>query len=55
MTAENFLAVLAGNASALNVGRRSSRRVLQTGPDDKVFVYYSGAAGTDGAARLVPF
>ncbi|KAL4426127.1 hypothetical protein ABPG77_002713 [Micractinium sp. CCAP 211/92] len=50
VTAENFLAVLAGNASALNVGRRSSRRVLQTGPDDKVFVYYSdhGAPGIVG-------
>lgn len=42
VTAENFLAVLAGNASALKAGRSSSRRVLQTAPNDKVFVYYSG-------------
>ncbi|KAL4452145.1 hypothetical protein ABPG75_007807 [Micractinium tetrahymenae] len=50
VNAENFLAVLAGNASAVNAGRRSSRRVLETGPNDKVFVYYSdhGAPGIVG-------
>lgn len=55
VTAENFLAVLAGNASALNAGRRSTRRVLATGPNDKVFVYYSGAHGASGVTRPVLF
>lgn len=41
VTAETFLAVLAGNASGVPPpSRHSSGRVLQAGPQDKVFVYY---------------
>lgn len=51
VTAETFLAVLAGNASGVPPpSRHSSGRVLQAGPQDKVFVYYSdhGAPGILG-------
>ncbi len=41
VTADTFLAVLAGNASGVPPpSRHSSGRVLQAGPQDKVFVYY---------------
>lgn len=41
VTADTFLAVLAGNASGVPpVGPHSSGRVLGAGPEDKVFVYY---------------
>ncbi|KAK9806827.1 hypothetical protein WJX72_004028 [[Myrmecia] bisecta] len=47
VTAENFLAVLAGNESAL-IG--TSGKVVKSGPNDRVFVYYSdhGAPGIVG-------
>ena len=51
VTAQNFLAVLAGEAAgAPPVGPHSTGRVLASGPGDKVFVYYSdhGAPGVVG-------
>lgn len=43
-TAENFYAVLLGNKSALTGG---SGKVLNSGPNDQVFIFYSdhGAPG----------
>lgn len=48
VTAETFLAVLAGDARA--VAHKGSGRVLASGPDDRVFLFYSdhGAAGVLG-------
>lgn len=45
MTAENFLLVLAGAEPAV-IG--SSGKVIKSGPDDRVFVFYAdhGAPGT---------
>ena len=49
MTAENFLSVLAGEEPAV-IG--SSGKVIKSGPDDRVFVFYAdhGAPGT----HLIP-
>ncbi|KAJ4826192.1 hypothetical protein Tsubulata_023781 [Turnera subulata] len=46
-TAENFLAVILGNKSALSGG---SGKVVDSGPDDRIFIYYAdhGAAGVVG-------
>jgi legumain len=48
VTAETFLAVLEGNKAA--VAGKGSSRVIASGPNDKVFVFYSdhGAAGVVG-------
>lgn len=45
VTAENFLSVLAGEEPAV-IG--SSGKVIKSGPDDRVFVFYAdhGAPGT---------
>ena len=56
VTADTFLAVLAGNASGVPPpSRHSSGRVLQAGPQDKVFVYYrcSSKRVPQGAAVLL--
>ena len=56
VTAETFLAVLAGNASGVPPpSRHSSGRVLQAGPQDKVFVYYRCGCwrGRGGAVGLL--
>ncbi|KAI6204545.1 Kinesin-like protein [Aphelenchoides besseyi] len=38
VTAENFMTILKGNSSAVNGG---NGRVLQSGPNDRVFVYFA--------------
>lgn len=50
MTAANFLAVLAGNRSAIVISPEANGRVLESGPEDHVFVFYSdhGAPGIVG-------
>ena len=50
MTAENFLSVLAGEEPAV-IG--SSGKVIKSGPDDRVFVFYAdhGAPGTPHACK----
>jgi len=48
VTPANFLAVLSGNSSAVNGG---SGRVLPSGPEDNVFIYFSD----HGATGLVAF
>ncbi|KAK7321605.1 hypothetical protein VNO77_32415 [Canavalia gladiata] len=42
VTAENFYAVLLGNKSALSGG---SGKVVNSGPDDRIFVFYSDHGG----------
>lgn len=37
---DNFLAVLGGNKSAIEVGPHSNGRVIEAGPKDRLFVYY---------------
>ncbi|GAQ89237.1 vacuolar-processing enzyme precursor [Klebsormidium nitens] len=53
VNAHNFLAVLAGNKTAVNGG---SGKVIDSGPNDRVFVYYSdhGGPGVLGMPTL-PF
>ncbi|KAL6779593.1 VPE1 [Auxenochlorella protothecoides x Auxenochlorella symbiontica] len=50
VNALNFLAVLAGNRSGIEVSSIANGRVLESGPQDHVFVYYSdhGAPGIVG-------
>ena len=50
VTADNFLAVLAGNESAVSKGGASTGRVIAAGPEDRIFVFYSdhGAPGILG-------
>ena len=50
MTAANFLSVLAGKDPAVSSG---SGKVIKSGPDDRVFVYYAdhGAPGTTGSCK----
>eukprot|EP00887_Chlorella_sp_A99_P007632 scaffold20.g7632.t1 len=50
VNAKQFLAVLAGNVSLAEPGRNGKRKVLATGPEDRIFVYYSdhGAPGILG-------
>jgi len=50
VTAENFLAVLSGNSSAIRASRNANGRVVEAGPTDRIFVFYSdhGAPGILG-------
>lgn len=48
VTPENFLAVLSGNASGVNGG---SGRVIESGPNDHIFVFFSD----HGATGLISF
>ncbi|RMZ57140.1 hypothetical protein APUTEX25_003597 [Auxenochlorella protothecoides] len=50
VNALNFLAVLAGNRSGIEISSIANGRVLESGPQDHVFVYYSdhGAPGIVG-------
>ena len=52
MTAENFLSVLAGEEPAV-IG--SSGKVIKSGPDDRVFVFYAdhGAPGTPHFVQIL--
>ncbi|GFP88057.1 vacuolar-processing enzyme [Phtheirospermum japonicum] len=47
VTADNFYAVILGNKTAVSGG---SRKVVDSGPNDHIFIYYSdhGAAGFIG-------
>lgn len=40
VNALNFLAVLAGNRSGIEISSIANGRVLESGPQDHVFVYY---------------
>lgn len=42
VTANNFLAVILGNKSALTGG---SGKVVDSGPNDHIFIYYSDHGG----------
>jgi len=49
ITPENFIAVLSGNASAVRLSAgtpKGKAKVLHSGPNDRVFVYFSDHGGT---------
>lgn len=50
VNAGNFYAVLLGNKSALTGG---SGKVVDSGPDDHIFVYYTDHGGLGSLGRLV--
>lgn len=50
VTADYFLAVLSGNSTAIKASRNANGRVVEAGPTDRIFVFYSdhGAPGILG-------